>query len=279
MAGRLLRLLPEHSHHHGALARHRDESARAIPALLLRRISQIGPRRCLTCGSRTLGRPTASINSAIRTNRARMSAGKVASSASTVSFRVSTAQAMGTNYTRYGIHTSTREGQAERRKPSMRFMKVTTWFQLANVWFTKIRRISARRHLRASVPVRWPLHSDAPRLPRARSEVERQPCDHARSSKPVCATRRPNAAGPRVGKTLHSARSALTGSIRLAWRASPTGGKRGLTSLASRPWWARSAAPPRRAPREPTANLAVDLARPWPRYHDARRLLVEPPRP
>jgi hypothetical protein len=47
-----------------------------------------------TWGSFTFGRPTASINSEILTNRARMSGGNSDSSASTVSFSVSTVHAI-----------------------------------------------------------------------------------------------------------------------------------------------------------------------------------------
>jgi hypothetical protein len=53
------------------------------------------------------GRPTAAISSAIRTNRARMSAGRPSNSAPTLSFKVSTVHAIADyDYTRYGIAAS-----------------------------------------------------------------------------------------------------------------------------------------------------------------------------
>jgi hypothetical protein len=60
-----------------------SRSARGrCPAFPVRRISQMWPRMCRTCGSFALGRPTDSINSQTRTSRARMSGGSSASSAS-----------------------------------------------------------------------------------------------------------------------------------------------------------------------------------------------------
>ena len=58
-----------------------------MPAFPFKRISQSRPRTCLTCGSLTLCSPIASMSSAIRTNLARISTGRAASSASTVSFQ------------------------------------------------------------------------------------------------------------------------------------------------------------------------------------------------
>lgn len=63
---------------------------REIPLLALSRISHKRPSRCFTCGSPTCSSPVSSINFETRVSRALMSAGNASTSASTVSFRVST---------------------------------------------------------------------------------------------------------------------------------------------------------------------------------------------
>ncbi len=63
-----------------------------MPSRPLRRISESGPVKCLTCGAPTHSSPKVAINRPIRPNRACMSAGSASNSLSTVSFRVSTRQ-------------------------------------------------------------------------------------------------------------------------------------------------------------------------------------------
>ena len=52
------------------------------------------PSACLACGSPTRSSPMSSMSFAMRASRTRMSSGKASTSASTVSFRVSTTQPM-----------------------------------------------------------------------------------------------------------------------------------------------------------------------------------------
>ena len=89
-----------------------------------------------TCGSFTLSRPTDSINSEIRTKRARMSAGSSASSASTISFKVSTVHAMEAHHTRYGI--GWRSGQAARLNASICRSHTPRRFQLGKIRLTTL---------------------------------------------------------------------------------------------------------------------------------------------
>ena len=78
----LFPLLHEHTHDDHALAPRSHVERSGNAGLPFKRISQSGPRTCLTCGSLTLVRPIASMSSAIRTNLARISTGNAESSAS-----------------------------------------------------------------------------------------------------------------------------------------------------------------------------------------------------
>ena len=139
---RLLGLLDESPQDHHALFLRGDverpsDAGLPLEANLPERSADVADVRFFT-----LGKPTDAINSEIRTNRARMSGGSSSSSASTVSFSVSTAHAMEPSYQIWyrPAEVKRRRVHATRRNPSTFRNHSSSWFQLAKMRLTTLLR-------------------------------------------------------------------------------------------------------------------------------------------